>query len=112
MRFPDSLELVLAFDDVERAVISNGRHCQVHQRSEGCFVVERCAEDTARLCQQRGAPLRVLGLRAGRLFVRECVSLLFGLSASRYVSEAPDSADGNVVDALRLRVTLEGAAVF
>ena len=38
--------------------------------------------------------------------------LLFSLATSRHVTEAPHPADRHVVDALRLRVSLERAAIF
>src|SRR5438105_3902516 len=60
----------------------------------------------------RGPPLGVLGFCSSRLLARQRVRLLLGATTRGDVAEAPNPADGNFVDALRLRVPLECTAVF
>ena len=69
VRLADSLEPILAIDDVERAVIGNIGYRQAHQRRERGLVIERSAEHAAGLGQQGSASLRALGFGACCLLV-------------------------------------------
>ena len=59
--------LGLAVEDVDHAPVGQRRHRQLRQAGEGGAIVERRAQHRARLGEQGQAPLRLLGLDAGRL---------------------------------------------